>query len=269
VYTVLDTSFVIISTASASTQQFSFKAIKKNGNATAILSNQVVSLQPPSWMNGYHNAAVLNVFESLPYRQFSKDIAVESIQQDSLIAGNGAASLRARVRIKNKGTFPLSSFRLSCFLYPRVDCGGYYYQETFNVNVPPGDTLTVTTSFISRIIYSASGNMFCIYSSLPDNEADNYLADNELCITVLPVGISSPSDQRDITVLPNPFGSSLTVRDVEFRRIELADCMGRLILALNEPANRAEIDTEGLESGIYFVKVFTPDGLVIKKVIKP
>jgi hypothetical protein len=270
-YKVMDTSFVTISTGTASTAQVTHAAIRKNGTGTAILSNYGLSLQY-SIFSGYHYATALNVFDGFSYTQFSKNIAVISVEQDSVNLINNVVSLRAKVKVKNNGTLPVASFKLNAFRYPRIDCGGYYYQENFSANLAPGDSVSVITSFISRVEYtSTTTSRFCIYSTLPDGEADKYLGDNEICtdvdLTVL--GIKSSWAEEAPAVFPNPFTNVIQVKFGEDNfQVKIMDMTGKIIYEEKISNSDKEIDMSQLNAGLYVIQVTGKSSVYIRKVVK-
>ena len=74
-----------------------------------------------------------------------------------------------------------------------------------------------------------------------------------------------------LSVVPNPTSGILSVNSPQaaIEAVEVRDIRGRLITtkAFNA-VNNAELDLSSLETAIYFVKIFTAEGTIIKRVIK-
>jgi len=75
-----------------------------------------------------------------------------------------------------------------------------------------------------------------------------------------------------ITIIPNPTAGELTITNCELRvdKIEILDMVGRMVSShhLLLPSSHQKIDISHLNSGIYFVKITTNAGEVVKKVVK-
>ena len=81
------------------------------------------------------------------------------------------------------------------------------------------------------------------------------------------IGIDEPAQGlADIRVFPNPTTGVLRITNYELRitNIEVFDVFGRKIEGVKEDV----LDISGFSAGIYFVKITTEKGEVIKKVIK-
>jgi hypothetical protein len=70
-----------------------------------------------------------------------------------------------------------------------------------------------------------------------------------------------------IVIFPNPTRGELRIesKELEIKNVEIFDIYGKKILS---NFNINLIDISELQAGIYFVKVFTEHGEVVKKVIK-
>ncbi len=71
-------------------------------------------------------------------------------------------------------------------------------------------------------------------------------------------------------VYPNPFNSDLTIEtDEEIDRLELVNVNGQVQnIDYSEQDGSIELRTVNLEKGVYFLRIYTEDGCVVKKVIK-
>jgi hypothetical protein len=116
---------------------------------------------------------------------------------------------------------------------------------------------------------------YCVVAQYDDCELE------PVCLKVIvgsPVGISE-AQTEGVHIYPNPTTGELRITNYELRitNIEVFDVFGRKVEA-KFPSNLLEgwqpqadgvvLDISHLQSGIYFVKVFTEEGEVVKKVIK-
>lgn len=273
-YQVLDTSFTSIIYDSVSFNKIRQVKIIKKASRVGILSEYAIDPTYPMFTSGNHAyASVLNVSGKLTGNQFKQDLALVSFGVDSSYQDGPILYLRANVTVKNKGNVPVNKFKLNCFSWAHVVCGNYYHNDQYNgKNILPGASLTVKTSFIPRLlssIYPPNISKYCIYSTGPNDEADKNLYDNEIChsFDIYSLGIAEEL-ANETTVLPNPFGGSLMVKGIEFNKIEIINCLGIVVISLPEKNDHVEINTAGLINGIYFIRIETEKGTVIKKVVK-
>lgn len=84
-------------------------------------------------------------------------------------------------------------------------------------------------------------------------------------------GIANDNSYNDkVELFPNPAGEMLYTnisKDVEF---EIYNCAGQIISQYTPSSieNRLVIQTSSLPDGMYFIRINTPDGIVVKKFIK-
>jgi hypothetical protein len=72
-----------------------------------------------------------------------------------------------------------------------------------------------------------------------------------------------------LIIYPNPIGNNLVISCVEFANIGIYDMYGKLLLSQKIDSDTAIIDVSFLQSGTYFIKVFSRKGIVTKKIVKP
>ncbi|MCC6372494.1 MAG: T9SS type A sorting domain-containing protein [Bacteroidia bacterium] len=287
-YSVCDTSLVPFWTSFTNAEGINQNAILHcQNNQMAILSAVESSTNTSGFYNARQRSVSLSVINKLAANTFSQDLALVSVVQDSaysvslnspLAPPMANVYLRAKAKIKNVGTRVISGFKLNCFEYLHVACGAYFYQEQFSqINLIPGDSITVITgSFVIKpqVMVSAStvNVQYCFYLTVPDNETDNNLADNELCqnINFLITGIKkSAANERDILVYPNPFENSLTVKsDSKIKKIRLVNNLGEVIYSDFPNKNEVELSLPEISPGIYFVEVIHEKGTEYKKILK-
>ncbi|MEZ4778366.1 MAG: T9SS type A sorting domain-containing protein [Flavobacteriaceae bacterium] len=73
---------------------------------------------------------------------------------------------------------------------------------------------------------------------------------------------------RAITVYPNPTQDTLAIKtkDITLTKVAVCDMLGRTLLSVNGNVN--SLDVSALQSGVLFVKVYTTQGAIVKKVVK-
>jgi hypothetical protein len=275
-YTLLDTSFNILYTASVSTQNMSYNNVALNGSKVALLGTGKATNNYVGF--GTHNYFSLNQVGKTTAPVFASDVAVISAAADSMYSnyimpGNFNTYLRAKVTVKNNGSATINSFKLNCYSYQMVSCGSVFYQETFNgLNLQPGSMLTVTTgSFVHKRFYSAPtpSVTYCFYSTVPNGETDNVFSDNELCTSfAVPVGIKTNfNEHTDLILWPNPFTDEIKLNiDGNVSGIEIYNTIGELVLKAE--GKNETLDTTDLPAGIYFFKIAAENSYLIKKAVK-
>jgi len=111
--------------------------------------------------------------------------------------------------------------------------------------------------------------------------ATNYttmVSDSRNCIS-LPVtssitvnactGISKVENDQPVSIFPNPFGSSLSLRVNDDDLVELTDVLGKLVMTAIQAGGTRTFDTSQLVPGIYFVSVTKPQQQKLRvKVVK-
>jgi hypothetical protein len=69
----------------------------------------------------------------------------------------------------------------------------------------------------------------------------------------------------DISIRPNPVRDRLSLSGVETADIQIFDIAGHLVMS---GTYSGSMDVSGLSNGAYFVNISTPDGQVVKKMVK-
>jgi hypothetical protein len=83
-------------------------------------------------------------------------------------------------------------------------------------------------------------------------------------------GIDDEKNNSNVSVYPNPFTNSISIRianNEKIEKIRIFDSLGKVIY-LEQNSNKNTINTEGLNSGVYFIEVITDKSIVFKKIIK-
>ena len=77
------------------------------------------------------------------------------------------------------------------------------------------------------------------------------------------IGIQNPLDSPQIAIVPNPFDEQLTIssEEVFIRKVEILDAQGRIVYLKNHLNTQyfQASDANGLETGLFFIRVFSSD----------
>ena len=80
-------------------------------------------------------------------------------------------------------------------------------------------------------------------------------------------GLNDMAQNENITIYPNPAKDKFFVGFEGFMAIKLYDVLGKEVLNQNATGT-AEIDVKNLPAGMYFVRIQTDKGVMVKKVVK-
>ena len=160
------------------------------------------------------------------------------------------------------------------------------YDIYYSVNDSAYQLLLSNTDLDSVVFIGKDGDKYEFYSIARDNVLNiedppaNPAFNPDASTTVqLPVGIENPLKESELWLdqnKPNPF-SLITKIDFFIPRtsevrLEVYDHSGRLVKVLmDQRLQRGNYhytyEADGLESGIYFLKLYTPQGSVVKKMV--
>jgi hypothetical protein len=102
-------------------------------------------------------------------------------------------------------------------------------------------------------------------------KASNYYGDytKELSIEISPLGIEDIL-QNNLFVYPNPTTGKFTITNYKLRisNVEVFDIYGRNVSNLISHSSNHQMDISNLPAGIYFVKMNTEKGIIVKKIVK-
>ncbi len=288
-YRMCDTSFTDISLSSTTTHSFNQNAICLINNKVNILATGTAGKN--SINSADHTFASLSQLNKLASNNFQHDLTLLSLEADSIFSSSytvslpptnsivATAHLRAKIIVKNNSNSIINSFKLNSFSYPSIECGNFYFQEQFsNLNIPPGSTVSLITSgFAPKYLDlitpgSTVGLNYCFYLSLPNDETDKTVEDNEACNTFNFLVTSlkeNASLEQFIHVAPNPFNSDLFIEaDSEISVVSVYNTLGQVIKTQEGNDKKISLDNSDLQNGIYFLHIETEKGTVIKKVLK-
>lgn len=81
--------------------------------------------------------------------------------------------------------------------------------------------------------------------------------------------VENPSESVTCTVSPNPIVNSLTIVATQLvDKVEVFDVQGRLIQIHFDSMPTVQLDFSTYKVGTYFLKIYTAEGMVVKKVVK-
>ena len=86
-----------------------------------------------------------------------------------------------------------------------------------------------------------------------------------LILTITTLGIESASEAESLTLYPNPTSGSITFSHNDIQKIEVLDAVGRMRAIYR---NSQTIDLSQLSKGYYTLRITTPYGTAIRKVIR-
>lgn len=151
---------------------------------------------------------------------------------------------------------------------PGPNCLGYSgtYVITYNVSDAAGNQATPKTRNIIVPSGSCSGS-FC------DAVTNGTIPDCVTHINGVPTAVENHTLDRQVTISPVPTQSILNVATTAISgkvNIAVYDIAGRLAFSTNREGtgnNVFSLDLSGLSSGVYFVKVSTPQGIATHKAV--
>jgi hypothetical protein len=87
-------------------------------------------------------------------------------------------------------------------------------------------------------------------------------------VVVVCSGINGNTLSNSFTIYPNPSTNNLTIETLQRSDIEILNIEGQLIKSLAANNNKTIVDISALAKGMYFVKVKTDKGVVVRKFVK-
>ena len=133
-----------------------------------------------------------------------------------------------------------------------------------------------TINFIYQRVDFPDSCMIVLKASGSNPTEDDYLWVDNLAFSGTVSGIeSSISSQNNMVIYPNPSNTDFFI-ELNFNcrqqtTIELADLNGKTILAKDvgvlQGESRQTMDISGIAKGFYFVKIITPSGTEVRKIV--
>lgn len=188
--------------------------------------------------------------------QFAKLVEIAS----PVVGANIRDSVQVRVRITNAGTDTLQSVSMRF-----ADSLSLPVEQTFNVFLFPNQQQTLTFNRFYTPADSSS-NRLCVHilGNWPDS----------LCQQLGGISTSVRPKERfhsEVQVYPNPADDKIFVSASEkssIHHLELYDAYGKLLLLISpEDALRTELDVQSFSSGLYFLRIYTANELVTRRIV--
>jgi len=140
--------------------------------------------------------------------------------------------------------------------------------ELLSVPLIPGATATVVNNEIHYTpaigLVSNDSLVYRVYDALG--------ASDTAVIYINVIGITGLDEIAEIAVkvYPNPFSNNVSIRSsATINQVDLFDVAGTLMKTISAmESNTVELNTEELSSGIYFVKMNSVNGTLVKKIVK-
>ena len=97
-----------------------------------------------------------------------------------------------------------------------------------------------------------------------------YAVGNEIVMKYTdPSGLDNNAfSETNFNLYPNPATKSLTIETSKNATVEIVNMQGQLVKAIPNISNKTSIDISGLQDGMYFVKLTTDEGSVVRKFVK-
>ncbi|GAB5553785.1 MAG: hypothetical protein Sapg2KO_33760 [Saprospiraceae bacterium] len=183
---------------------------------------------------------------------------------------------RATVTIMNTGNRTMNSFVLSSEWLGGFNCGqSYDYHYIDSLDLEPGGiysfTIPVNHYYYKRIGKASENQNRCFYVSAPNNQFDAQIENNYSCVTLVNKVKKRFTLDARLNVFPNPASTILNIRlnaPNPIQQIILFDLQGqRTAVEITLQGKEARLERGNLPAGIYFLKVFTKEGIGSQKVI--
>ncbi|RZJ27606.1 MAG: T9SS type A sorting domain-containing protein, partial [Flavobacterium sp.] len=92
---------------------------------------------------------------------------------------------------------------------------------------------------------------------------------NTATTTFQNLGLDNHTTNSGVSIFPNPAGNVIYIRSQsQVNSVSITDIQGRVVKQIDHPGNEPSVDTSGLTSGTYFVRLNTDAGIVTQKLIR-
>lgn len=250
----------------------------------AICNNKVniIATSAPPLRSGYNSAVHYQTTKSGILTDLDDvgvlDVRPNNISKVNVTCGN-LWTVDADVLVKNTGTTVVDSFYINSYSFCAW-CQNLLHKKVYTT-LQPGDTVTVNTgNFYTQSIvtvgtstpatYAPAG--LTLWTALPNGRNDAFPQNDVYSFSSDLTGFSKAEPEPLSTdIFPNPVNSKLIIESPDpINTVEIYNTLGALILYSKEETKNwgAEINTETLPRGMYFVKITTGRGAVTKRLIK-
>ena len=145
-------------------------------------------------------------------------------------------------------------------------------------SIPPSGTLSIPTGsfygqpFNSGTSISSKYLNICVFTSIPNQSNDINIDNDSHCDSVLftVTGIDETMhSEQTIQVFPNPFSTDFAIQsEKEMNSFALYNSLGEKIKEEKLNTKEFQFQSENLSPGIYFIRIESENGLLVKKLIK-
>ena len=137
---------------------------------------------------------------------------------------------------------------------------------------------TMNWAKVSGSFIAAGGEKFMTIGNFLDSVNTNvniingtwnaayYYIDDVLVIDSGWVGINEPQENNSIKIFPNPTNGIFTIKNDKIKSVEVINALGEKIYSTQITNNQIAIDISDKPKGIYFVRIKTEEGTVVKKI---
>jgi len=201
--------------------------------------------------------------------EFAPNLQLISLQVDGDLYQNQSGSFTAT--LENDGN---EAYNSRLWIYMFIPYTSYSISDQLKggdiYSIAAGETKTIT---ITDIIPFPPGVYDCnIMCSDINNSTFQLLANILIQVTVnAATGIETVESSKT-SIFPNPAKNELFIKsDLQIKKVEICDISGRIVEtrhATSLPNGLQKISVSALSQGIYIVRIYTENGLVIKKVMK-
>jgi hypothetical protein len=141
--------------------------------------------------------------------------------------------------------------------------------DTLVSDIPEGNQWYDSNGVISgadedTYVPTVSGNYYVIVT-----DTSGCISDTSNIIFVLITDLGSlTSDINSVQIFPNPASNKLQIETTQKSFIEILNLQGQIIKSFNSYESHTNVDISTLARGMYFVKVKTKNGIIVKKFVK-
>lgn len=195
------------------------------------------------------------------------------IEYDTVLGGGGTITYHFEFDIQNNGTDTIHNFLISTGVFFSAFCSNFRFQVgSGNIILPPGEKITITSAqLLPYIIARVNGNptSYCFFLAAPNHGFENNQENNKSCSTTSAKKIQLPS--HFIRLFPNPSVDQVQIQtdnELSIESLHLYNIAGQLQNITSDiNFNQATLHRNNLPAGLYWLKIQTKDGFVMKKVV--
>ncbi|MDD2637062.1 MAG: T9SS type A sorting domain-containing protein [Bacteroidales bacterium] len=131
--------------------------------------------------------------------------------------------------------------------------------------------INMTTNIITNFYPSSGQNFYDGSKALYENNKILWLCNYKILEMTIMNSIDSETFEQ-LSVYPNPAKEKVTVEfpvlGITDKTIEIIDINGKVVQKANFSEFKLEMDISSLCNGMYFLRLYCPEGLIVKKFIK-